>query len=213
MRDGFKKFNNKDWGTDLQPRITENSQTQTIQVSKCQALLIEFRQKNSAQRLKWPGNSTRGNLNKTLKKYHFSREKKSILFSLQIFQCQEKKKKPVRMPSILESEFRRKREGGRGRQDSNLTNTILQPETTCFSWALWSTKFFLLIIFAQNSENANESSVRQITAYMASLIHVTGLLQKLPSLGSVKTEKKRLWAQPKPCIHKAWVRVSAHPFF
>lgn len=117
------------------------------------------------------------------------------------------------MPYILEREFRRKREGGRGRQDSNLTNTILQPETTCFSWALWSTKFFLLIIFAQNSENANESAVRQITAYMASLIHATGLLQKLPSLGSVKTEKKRLWAQPKPCIHKAWVRFSAHPFF
>jgi hypothetical protein len=66
--------------------------------------LIEFRQKNSEQRLKWPGNSTRGNLNKTLKKYHFSRNKKTILFSLQILQCQKKKK--VRMHSILEIEFR-----------------------------------------------------------------------------------------------------------
>lgn len=40
----------------------------------------EFRQKNSEQRLEWLGNSARGNLNKTLKKYLFSREKRSIVF-------------------------------------------------------------------------------------------------------------------------------------
>ena len=31
-------------------------------------------------------------------------------------------------------------------------------------------------------------------------------------LGIVKTEKKMLWAQPKPCMHRAWVQFSSHPF-
>lgn len=42
----------------------------------------EFRQKDSEQRLEWLGNSTRADLYKTLKKYHFSREKRSIVFFL-----------------------------------------------------------------------------------------------------------------------------------
>jgi hypothetical protein len=45
---------------------------------------------------------------------------------------------------------------------------------------------------------------------MASLIHMTGLLQRFPGLdlGIVRTEKK----MPKPCAHTAWVWLSSHPF-
>lgn len=93
-------------------------------------------------------------------KYHFSKEKKGIVFSLGVLHSVREMQKAL----LLQKEFRMKVKNFK----FNKYNFYCLKTTSCFPWVLNTIYFFMQLIFAGDLRHAWQSVVKQSIIYMTS---------------------------------------------